>query len=337
MFDVGRVVAYQPLPDGHRLAIVTNASGPARMAQDACTAAGLVVVEPIIDLSLSARPDDYRTAIDAVCSSAREQADAMLVIAAPTKPAPADAVAGAVAAATTFAPIPVVLTLLAAPDEPDALRFSDGRRVPCFRSPEEAVHAIGKAAAHAAWRRRPAAVRELAGIDVGSARAVVDELLSSTTAEVEPTTDAVDAVLAAFGITVTGRRGVDGVALTARIVQDPEFGPLVALGMGGQAAELLGDRVYRAVPLTDADASDLWRNLKTAPLLMGYAGSAPVATDALEDLLLRLGAMADAIPEIVELTLDPVIAQGHGVAVVNAHLRVAVARAPAVDAIRRLR
>ena len=337
MFDVGRVVAYQPLPDGHRLAIVTNASGPARMAQDACTAAGLVVVEPIVDLSLSARPDDYRTAIEAMCSAGGAEADAMLVIAAPTKPAPAEAVASVVTASTTMAPIPVVLTLLAAAHEPDALRFSDGRRVPFFRSPEEAVHAIGKAAAHAAWRRRPTEVRDLADVDPPAARAVVDDLLSATTAEVEPSPAAVAAVLAAFGITITPRSTTDAVALTARIVQDPEFGPLVALGMGGRAAELLGDRVYRAVPLTDADAADLWRNLRTAPLLMGYAGSAPVATDALEDLLLRLGAMADAIPEIVELTLDPVVAHAEGVAVTDARLRVAVARAPAVDAIRRLR
>src|SRR5947207_4445756 len=102
------------------------------------------------------------------------------------------------------------------------------------------------------------------------------------------------------------RRG--GVELAVGVVHDPLFGSLVMLGLGGVHTDLLGDRAFRLLPVTDLDAARMWRGLRGAPLLTGYRGAAPADTAALEDLLLRVGRLAEDLPEIAELDLNPVLA-----------------------------
>ena len=72
------------------------------------------------------------------------------------------------------------------------------------------------------------------------------------------------------------------------ISADPSFGVLVSFGIGGVATELLDDRAYRAVPLTDVDAAELISAPRAAPLLNGYRGARVVAREPLIDLALRL-------------------------------------------------
>jgi acyl-CoA synthetase (NDP forming) len=91
------------------------------------------------------------------------------------------------------------------------------------------------------------------------------------------------------------------------IVDDPSFGALVSFGLGGVATDLLGDRAYRTLPLTDLDAAELVRAPRAWPLLDGYRGSEPVDVAALEDLLLRVARLADDLPEVLLLRLEPVI------------------------------
>jgi acyl-CoA synthetase (NDP forming) len=114
-----------------------------------------------------------------------------------------------------------------------------------------------------------------------------------------------------------------GVETIVGVVHQENFGPLVMFGLGGIATDLLGDRAYRVLPLTDLDARELVRSLKSAPLLFGYRGSPPANVEALEELLLRVGRMAAEIPEIVELDLNPVIVSQEGAVAVDAKLRVA--------------
>ena len=98
-----------------------------------------------------------------------------------------------------------------------------------------------------------------------------------------------------------------GVATVVEIVDDPSFGALVSFGLGGVATDLLGDRAYRTLPLTDLDAAELVRAPRAWPLLDGYRGSEPVDVAALEDLLLRVARLADDLPEVLRLRLEPVI------------------------------
>ncbi|MFI7542510.1 GNAT family N-acetyltransferase [Actinoplanes sp. NPDC049599] len=113
------------------------------------------------------------------------------------------------------------------------------------------------------------------------------------------------------------------VELLAGLAHDPLFGSVVLLGLGGVRTELFDDRVLRLVPMTDLDAGRMWRGLHCAPLLTGYRGAAPVDTAALEDLVLRLGRLAEELPEIAELDLNPVLAGPDGVVAVDAKLRLA--------------
>ncbi|MBQ1073663.1 GNAT family N-acetyltransferase [Micromonospora sp. C31] len=119
-----------------------------------------------------------------------------------------------------------------------------------------------------------------------------------------------------------------GVACVVELVEDPAFGPVVGFGLGGVATELLGDRAWRAVPLTDLDAAELVDEPRAAPLLRGHRGAAPVDRAALADLLLRVGRLADEQPRVRALTLNPVLARPDGISVLHATVRVgsAVAR-----------
>jgi acyl-CoA synthetase (NDP forming)/RimJ/RimL family protein N-acetyltransferase len=126
-----------------------------------------------------------------------------------------------------------------------------------------------------------------------------------------------DAVRTAFGAIPSGdpvivqEMAAPGVATVIEIVDDPSFGALVSFGLGGVATDLLGDRAFRTLPLTDLDAADLVRAPRAWPLLDGYRGSEPVDVAALENLLLRVARLADDLPEVLRLTLEPVIVGPH--------------------------
>jgi acyl-CoA synthetase (NDP forming)/RimJ/RimL family protein N-acetyltransferase len=127
-----------------------------------------------------------------------------------------------------------------------------------------------------------------------------------------------------------------GVEVIMGVTHDAVFGPLVLFGLGGVATDVLGDRAARLTPLTDIDAAELVRAVHAAPLLLGHRGASPVAVPALEDTLLRLGRLADQLPEVQELDLNPVIARPGGIEAVDVRVRVAPA-AVADPHLRRLR
>jgi acyl-CoA synthetase (NDP forming) len=108
------------------------------------------------------------------------------------------------------------------------------------------------------------------------------------------------------------RMAPKGMSCVLEVTDDPSFGSLLSFGLSGMATELLGDRAFRVVPVSDADAAALVRAPRAAPLLTGYRGSEPVRLEALEDLVLRLGRMAEDLPELRALSLDPVLASAAG-------------------------
>ncbi|MFT7837207.1 GNAT family N-acetyltransferase [Saccharothrix sp. BKS2] len=111
-----------------------------------------------------------------------------------------------------------------------------------------------------------------------------------------------------------------GISCVLGLQDDPSFGSLVSFGLSGLVSDLLGDRAYRAVPLTDADAAALVRAPKAAPLLAGYRGDEPADLVALQELVLRLAALAEDLPEIREVALEPVLASAAGAYVGSARV-----------------
>ncbi len=108
------------------------------------------------------------------------------------------------------------------------------------------------------------------------------------------------------------------------ITQDPNFGRLVVFGMGGVYVELIRDVAFRIHPLTDLDAREMLGDVRSSRLLEGYRGGDVGDVDALVDVLLRVSAMVEAVPELVEMDMNPVKVRlpGQGVCVVDARIRV---------------
>src|SRR6185369_15991718 len=133
--------------------------------------------------------------------------------------------------------------------------------------------------------------------------------------------------LAAQGYALTGftvqRMAEPGVEMLVGVVHDPQFGPVVACGAGGVQVELLRDVSIRLTPLSQEDAAEMIRTLKTYPLLTGFRGAAPGDVSALEDGLLRLSTMVDDLPQIAELDLNPFMVHQQGATILDARIRVA--------------
>jgi acetyltransferase len=113
-----------------------------------------------------------------------------------------------------------------------------------------------------------------------------------------------------------------GIEIIIGVTQDPAFGPLIMFGMGGIHAELFKDVTFRIHPLTDVDAHEMVRSVKAYQLLEGWRGAKASDIKSLEELLLRVSAMVEDLPQIAELDLNPVrvLERNSGYVVVDARV-----------------
>lgn len=109
--------------------------------------------------------------------------------------------------------------------------------------------------------------------------------------------------------------------LGARV--DAAVGLVVLVGLGGVHAEVLRDVALRVPPLTARDADDMLGQLRGAALLAGHRGEPGVDRAAVRDALMRLAALAECLPRLLELDVNPLLAQpgAGGAIVVDARLR----------------
>jgi acyl-CoA synthetase (NDP forming) len=402
MFDVGALVAHQPLPGGRRVAIVGNSDALATLAVDACEEAGLEVVDQPHQLGPDAAADDFAAALDDVF--ARADVDSVVALFIPPLVTRDEEVAGVLARAAGESGKTVVSTFLGMRGVPDALRDTS-RSVPSYATPEDAVRALAAVTDYARWRATPAGtVVHPSELDVREARRIVASALPSSAGAapdgdgVEPDQAWMRELLATYGIElwetlpastvdvaaeaaarlgypvalkttaghlrhrsdlggvrlniddedelrgahaamaerlgsgaaahfVVQRMAPTGVACVIRSVEDPSFGPVVSFGLGGVATELLDDWSHGIPPLTDTDLHDLVRSVRAAPLLFGHRGSEPVDTSRLEDLLARVARLADDLPAVAHLELNPVVVGATGTSVLGATARLARPRA----------
>lgn len=193
LFDVGAVLAHQPLPAGRRVAILTNAGGPAILAADACEARGLEIahlsdqtlaglseflpktasVRNPVDMIASAGPAEYDRAMRLLFAD--PAVDSLLLIYIPVVPEDADVVAAAIREAySAGGGKPVVGTFMSARGVPPVLA-----PIPCFPFPERAAGALARATNYAEWRRKPqGAVRPFDDISRDGVRAIIEPVLA---------------------------------------------------------------------------------------------------------------------------------------------------------------
>jgi acyl-CoA synthetase (NDP forming) len=115
----------------------------------------------------------------------------------------------------------------------------------------------------------------------------------------------------------------DGLEALVGVTTDATFGPLVVCGLGGTLVEVLHDVAFRLPPVTDLDAAEMLARLRASKLLDGYRGAPPADRDALVSIILRVSALVESIPELLELDLNPVkvLPPGQGAIVVDGRMR----------------
>lgn len=114
---------------------------------------------------------------------------------------------------------------------------------------------------------------------------------------------------------------LSGVELALGLVRHDRFGLLVMVAAGGVATDIWDDRTFLMPPITSRDADRALRSLRVWPLLQGYRGSDPVDLESLKRLVVDLGHLANDVPEIGELDLNPVLVAANGAAVVDIKVR----------------
>ena len=408
LFDVASLLANQPLPNGRRVGIITNAGGPAILCADACEARGLEVpvlspdsqtklrtflpagasVGNPVDMIASAPAEHYRRAIEIVGRD--DNVDSLIIIFTPPLVTRADDVARCIieAAEQIDKNKPLLTVFLSAQDAPKELRAGKVC-IPSYAFPETAAIALSRATRYRQWRdRRETYPTRFGDIRTDEAAAVIAAALARGEGWLTP--DEVAKICSCYGLPLIEQRvvesveeagaaakeiggeialkaiapglvhkteagavrlhlkGAEAVRLAAReigerlspsgfvvqkmaqrgvemlvgVVHDPQFGPVVACGAGGVQVELLKDVSVRLTPLAKEDASEMIRELKTYPLLKGFRGSVPCDVAALEDGLLRVGAMVEDLPQIAELDCNPFVVHETGATILDARIRV---------------
>jgi acyl-CoA synthetase (NDP forming)/GNAT superfamily N-acetyltransferase len=313
------LLATQPVPAGRAVAIVSNVGSAGTLAADACADLGLSV-HSVTDTAAPVTAEEFRRCLER--QAAADDVHALVAIALPTG-ATGDLIAAITAADTRGRPVAaVVLT------QPESVRMLQGqdqdRKIPAYGTPEIAVRALARAAGYGAWRAEPRGhVPDFPDIETAEARALIRDSLDQDSPHPDSShqgwlaPEQTASLLRCYGLPLADLPPA-GTELTVRVTDDHMFGTLITLGrrqppQPAWPAPPADRDAARLTPLTDRDAAQLI----AAAGLAGRVPSGPLA-----DLLLRVGRLADELPEVTELELSPVIAGPDGTAVINARIQV---------------
>ncbi|MFQ3630788.1 acetate--CoA ligase alpha subunit [Roseiflexus sp.] len=106
------------------------------------------------------------------------------------------------------------------------------------------------------------------------------------------------------------------------VSRDPQFGPLIAFGLGGIYVEALKDVAFRLAPVSRQEAAEQVRSIRAFPLLRGVRGEPPADIAAAEEIILRVSQLVSDFPEIVEMDINPLVVynRGEGATVLDARI-----------------
>lgn len=313
MFDVAVLLASQPIPQGSRVAIVTNAGGPGILAADACEANGLQVapltpetttalrsflpatasVANPVDMIASASAEDYRRTVELVLADAN--IDSLLTIFIPPIVTAADEVAGAIQRASAGSAKPVLATFMGVQQ---SLAVAG---IPTYTFPESAAVALARATQYGEWRRKPSVEPpNLPGFGRDAVRAAVTAAVERGGGWLDP--EATKALLAAAGVNVADGRIAGSAEEAERIAGEIGF-PVAMKGIGGS---LLHKTEAGAVKLRLSDGPAIRAAFADLETRLG---------DRLESVLVQrmIGAGVEmVVGGINDPSLGPVIMAGTG-------------------------
>lgn len=245
LFDTALLLAYQPVPGGQRVAILTNAGGPGIMAADACESAGITLsaletktvealraflpseasVKNPVDMIASANAPSYEKALRLLIQD--KNIDAVIVIFVPPLVTGAPDVARAILAGSSGSKKPILSCFMGSHGVPESLRSLNAGHIPSYAFPEAAARTLARVAKYGIWKSAvPGTVPSPAGIDPVRARAVLDPILAGT----DPGDgarwmgqEALEQLLAAYGIRTAGARAATKRGEAALIAKSVGF------------------------------------------------------------------------------------------------------------------
>jgi acetyl coenzyme A synthetase (ADP forming)-like protein len=244
LLDLAAFLGSQPIPQGRRVAIVTNAGGPAILCADACQAGGLLITEMSaqmkvrlasilpraasltnpVDMIASATPEQYRQVIETILAS--DEVDALIAIYVSVGISEAEAIAQAIrqglvaGSGTRRTTIPLLACFM--PERASSSAFGTGKgSTPCYAYPEAAARVLSKVSAYGVWRSQPlGTIPEFADVSPARAQAICRKALQERGAG-WLTTEETRALLQAFRLPVAtggiGRTAEEAVALARRL------------------------------------------------------------------------------------------------------------------------
>lgn len=393
MFDWARALAWQPLPTGNRVAVLTNAGGPAILAVDALEKAGLEIAELTketkdylrsrlpkaasinnpVDVLAGSGPGTYAVALDALLTD--ETVDSVVVIQAPQDwflPASLAEVVGEVAGVHQK---PVIASIMGKASVDEALSILHKRKIPNVAFPERVASILAAMLQRKEWLNiRSESPEKFTDVDLDAARKAAEKnnwsaLLEGYGISLPPekkVSSAEDAANAAESIgypvvlklvadSITHKTEVNGVKLDIKnaeelkkawdeikdsaaeagaemkgaivqkmlrggyeviigIRQDEQFGPLVLFGTGGTDVELLRDVSTGIVPLNRKQAEQLVSETTAGEKLKGWRNQPAADRETVIDYILRMAQLAEELPEVKELEINPlfVLPEGEG-------------------------
>lgn len=400
LFDVAQLVVHQPIPQGNRVAVVTNSAALSALTAGAAVNRGLKVTRGPLALAADASAAQFAEALGEAFADKR--VDSVIAAFVPPLVDEDEQAIEAVRSLAAHPTKPIVATFLGLRGVDGGTRAmgveadraaTDGRALPVYSTPEDAVRALEKATKYGAWRSRDHGLLVAPiGIDRAGAERVVEQVLAESPEGRDLTEVECAELLAAYGIVLwqrvsvhdeegavaaaealgypvvlkstsplvrhsTGsasirvdidspaavrtayaslverlpavaaeslvcqRMATPGIPCVVGSAEDPLFGPIVQFSLAGPPTELLGDISYRVPPLTDVEVSELISSVRAAPLLHGHRGAAPVNRAALSDLVARVSVLADHLPEVARLRLEPVNSHPDGIEVLGAEIR----------------
>ncbi len=279
MFDIAALLANQPLPQGPRVAMLTNASGPALLALETLKTEGLSA--EVYDIGSRASAQDYAQAAQKILEAGYNAAMAIFVpLGYATTRQVATALQGALEEARSKGVNIPVLTCFMTGDRVRVRVTLE--QVPSYRFPESASRALAAAYSYAQWRKAPQGEIPDHEIQEEAAHALVAKGSLNQAAQVQ--------LLGFFGLKM-GRDTSKGIDLSLRVQNDPLFGSVMTLALTNLP---LGDQLLgiRITPLTDLEALEMLAPLK---------GKTDLAS--LQDTVLRVSRLVEELPEVTQLEL----------------------------------
>ncbi len=104
------------------------------------------------------------------------------------------------------------------------------------------------------------------------------------------------------------------------LTRDPQFGPVIAFGMGGVYTEVFQDIALRVAPLSNETAMDMIQSIMSYPLLNGVRGADPIDFEALRDALVKFSMLPFEYPQIMEADLNPIFCYTDGIVIADARI-----------------